>query len=253
VHDRRRAEVAALRQALRSAAGYRPDPNRRPVVLALPFTGWWLVARTPARRVPSHGTHFGGQTYAIDFVAVDARGRTDAQRDWRSVLTVEPVERFVGFGRPILAPADGRVVAVHDGEPDLVARRSPLAGLPYLLTQGSRLRRGLSAVVGNHLILELAGAEYVLLAHLRAGSIGVGRGDPVMVGQPVARCGNSGNSTQPHLHMQVMDSGDLPNARGLPVAFHDYLAWSRGASAPRKVTVGVPGHRERVAPAPAEA
>jgi hypothetical protein len=47
-----------------------------------------------------------------------------------------------------------------------------------------------------------------------------------------------------------MDSGDLLDARGLPVAFHDYLAWSRGASAPREVTVGVPGHRERVAPAP---
>jgi hypothetical protein len=245
--------MAELRQALRAAAEYRPDPKRRPVVLTLPFTECWLATNTPARRVPSHGTHFGGQTYAIDFVAVDARGRTDAQRDWRSLLTVEPVDRFVGFGRPILAPADGRVVAIHDGEPDLAARRSPLAGLPYLLTQGSRLRSGVSAVVGNHLILELAGAEYVLLAHLRAGSIGVRPGDPVTVGQPVARCGNSGNSTQPHLHMQVMDSPDLLDARGLPMAFHDYLAWSRGASAPREVTVGVPGHRERVAPAPPEA
>src|SRR5215218_7572705 len=223
---------------------------RSPVVVTLPFTGCWLAVNTPARRVPSHGTHFGGQTYAIDFVAVDSRGRTDARRDWRSVLAVEPVDRFVGFGRPILAPAAGRVVAVHDGEPDRVARRSPLAGLPYLLTQGGRLRSGVSAVVGNHLILELAGAEYVLLAHLRAGSIGVRPGDPVTVGQPVARCGNSGNSTQPHLHLQVMDSGDLLDAHGLPVAFHDYLAWSRGTSAPRKVTVGVPGHRERVAPAP---
>jgi Peptidase family M23 len=219
-------------------------------VLTLPFTGSWLAATTPARRVPSHGTHFGGQTYAIDFVAVGARGRTDTRRDWRSLLTVEPVQRFVGFGRPILAPADGQVVAVHDGEPDQVARRSPLAGLPYLLTQGSRLRRGISAVLGNHLILELAAAEYVLLAHLRAGSVGVRRGDTVTAGQPVAGCGNSGNSTQPHLHMQVMDSGHLLDARGLPVAFRDYLAWSRGASVPREVTLGVPGHRERVAPAP---
>lgn len=79
----------------------------------------------------------------------------------------------------------------------------------------------------------------MLLAHLRAGSIEVGPGDPVTVGQPVARCGNSGNSTQPHLHLQVMDSRDLLGARGLPMAFHDYLAWSRGASVPRKVTVGL--------------
>ena len=225
--------MAELRQALRAAAEYRPDPTRSPVVLTLPFTEYWMATNTPARRVPSHGTHFGGQTYAIDFVAVDARGRNDAQRDWRSALAVEPVDRFVGFGRPILAPAAGQVVAVHDGEPDRVARRSPLAGLPYLLTQGARLRSGVSAVVGNHVIVKLAEAEYVLLAHLRAGSIGVRPGDRITVGQPVARCGNSGNSTQPHLHLQVMDSRDLLDAHGLPVAFRDYLAWSRGASNPR--------------------
>jgi hypothetical protein len=50
-----------------------------------------------------------------------------------------------------------------------------------------------------------------------------------------------------------MDSPDLLAARGLPVAFRDYLAWSPGASAPRRVAVGVPGRRERVAPAPSEA
>jgi hypothetical protein len=250
VRDRRRAELAELRHALQAAAEYRPDPARPPAVLTLPFTGSWLTVTTPARRVPSHGTHFGGQTYAIDFVPVDARGRSDLRRDWRTVLTVEPVERFVGFGRPVLAPADGRVVAAHDGEPDHAARRSPLVALPYLLTQGLRLRKGFCAVVGNHVILELAAAEYVLLAHLRAGSIGVRPGDRVTVGQPVARCGNSGNSTQPHLHFQVMDSSDLPTSRGLPVAFRDYVAWSRGASAPREVPVGVPGFRERVAPVP---
>lgn len=251
VRDQRRAEATRLMQAMRAAADYRPDPERPPVVLTLPFTGSWLAANTPARRVPSHGTHFLGQTYAIDFVAVDARRRTATVRDWRSLLTVEPVGRFIGFGRPIMAPADGRVVAVHDGEPDHSARRSPLAVLPYALTQGSRLRRGFNAVGGNHLILDLGEAgSYVLLAHLRAGSIGVRPGDQVKTGQPVAACGNSGNTTQPHLHLQVMDSADLLNARGLPIAFRDYLAWSRGASGPREVTTGVPGHRERVAPAP---
>jgi hypothetical protein len=65
MRDRRRAEMAEARQALRAAADYRPDPTRPPVVLTLPFPGCWLAATTPARRVPSHGTHFGGQTYAI--------------------------------------------------------------------------------------------------------------------------------------------------------------------------------------------
>ncbi len=235
-----------VRQALRAAADHRPDPHRAPVVLSLPFTGWWQVARTPARRVPSHGTHFGGQTYALDFVPVDERGRPDTRRDWRSVLAVEPVERFVGFGRPVRAPADAVVVVAHSGEPDLVARRSPVAALPYLLGQGRRLRDGLAAILGNHVILELGGGELVLLAHLRAGSLRVRPGERVGTGQPVGECGNSGNSTQPHLHLQVMDSADLLAARGLPVAFRDYAVRSGGVTA-----VGVPGQREIIGPAPA--
>jgi murein DD-endopeptidase MepM/ murein hydrolase activator NlpD len=199
--------------------------------------------------VPSHGTHFGGQTYALDFVPVDERGRTDVRRDWRSVLAVEPVERFVGFGRPVLAPGHGVVVAAGSGEPDLVARRSPLAALPYLLTQGRRLRKGIAAIIGNHVVLELAGGEFVLPAHLRAGSVQVRPGDPVEPGQLLGACGNSGNSSQPHLHLQVMDSADLLVARGLPVAFRDYAVRSGGAPGVR--AVGVPGQQEVVGPAPA--
>ena len=174
--DQRRAEAAELAEALRAAARYRPDPDRPPVVLALPFTKSWMAVNTPARRVPSHGTHFGGQTYALDFVAVDERRRTSEVRDWRTFLTAEPVERFSGFGQPILAPADGRVVAVHDGEPDLTARRSPIVAVPYLLTQGSRLRQGFQAVVGNHVIIELDEPGDVCVAG--APPSGLGRGRP---------------------------------------------------------------------------
>jgi hypothetical protein len=56
-----------------------------PVELALPFTGTWLVQNSPARRVPSHGTHLFATTYAIDFVAVRGR-RTADVRDWRTAL-----------------------------------------------------------------------------------------------------------------------------------------------------------------------
>jgi len=167
-----------MAEALRAAAEYRPDPNRPPLVLSLPFEGPWLAVNSPARRVPSHGTHFLGQTYAIDFVAVDARGRTGTVVDWRTVLATEPVDRFVGYGAPILAPADGLVALVQDGEPDHEARRSPVTMLPYLLTQGSRLRCGLGAITGNHLILALAeDGPYVALVHLRPGSLRVAVGD----------------------------------------------------------------------------
>jgi murein DD-endopeptidase MepM/ murein hydrolase activator NlpD len=203
------------------------------------------------RRVPSHGTHFLGQTFAIDFVAVNAARRTATARDWRTLLTVEPVDRFLGFGQPILAPADGRVVAVHDGESDHVARRSPLAVLPYAVTQASRLRRGVGAVAGNYVIVALDEVgPFVLLGHLREGSAQVQSGDRVSTGQPIATCGNSGNSTQPHLHIQVMNSLDLLTTRGLRMAFRDYVAWSGGATEPRRVVQGIPGYRERVEPAP---
>jgi hypothetical protein len=248
--EKQRAELAALGQAMRAAAAYHPDPDRPPVLLSLPFTGTWLAANTPARRVPSHGTHFLGQTFAIDFVAVDAERRTATVRDWRTFLSAEPVDRFLGFGEPILAPADGEVVAVHDGEPDHLARRSPLALLPYAVTQGARLRRGVGAVAGNYVIVALdEEGPFVLLAHLRKGSPRVKAGDRVRTGQPIATCGNSGNSTQPHLHIQVMDSLNLLATRGLPMAFRDYVASSRGGTEPRVVTQGVPSHRERIEPA----
>ncbi|MBM7079168.1 M23 family metallopeptidase [Micromonospora humida] len=222
-----------------------PDP----VVLALPFRGTWLVRNSPARRVPSHGTDLFATTYAMDFVAVRGR-RTATVRDWRTLLATEPPQRFVAFGLPILAPAAGRVVAVHDGEADHEARRSPTTLLAYALTQAARVRRGAGAVAGNHVIVELAGRRgYVLLAHLRAGSLRVAVGDEVDVGQELADCGSSGNSTQPHLHLQVMDAADPYAARGLPMAFRHYRSWRRPGDPPVEVDRGVPGEAVVVEPA----
>lgn len=249
MRDRERGDFAGLAKAMRAAADYRPDPSQPPVELRLPFRGPWLTVRTPAQRVPSHGTHFGGQTFAFDFVALDPRRRTAWVRDWRTVVATEPVERFIGFGKPILAPARGRVVAVQDGEIDHEARRSPLSLLSYATTQGARLRQGIGAVAGNHLILALEEQQaFVLLAHLRRGSINVPSGARVDVGDRVAACGNSGNSTQPHLHVHAMDSPSLPTSRGLPVVFRNYEAWSPVAADPRLVGSGVPRRREVVAP-----
>jgi hypothetical protein len=104
-----------------------------PVVLALPFRGTWLARNSPARRVPSHGTHLFATTYALDFIAVRGR-RTATTQDWRTLVATEPVDRFFAFGQPILAPAAGRVVSVHDGETDHAARRSQLTLVPYALT-----------------------------------------------------------------------------------------------------------------------
>lgn len=226
-------------------AGQVSEPE--PVSLALPFRGTWRAEMSPARRVPSHGTHVFATTYAIDFVAVRGR-RTASVRDWRTWFAVEPAERFFAYGQPVFAPAAGRVAAVHDGEPDHEARRSQLALVPYALTQAARLRGGPGALAGNHVILELDRGAYAVLAHLRAGSIQVGVGETVVVGQQLAQCGNSGNSTQPHLHIQAMDSPDPYRARGVPIAFRSYRTWeSRGAPA-REVASGIPDNGEVVEP-----
>ena len=213
-----------------------------PVLLSLPFAGRWSVQNSPARRVPSHGVDVLGQRYAIDFVGVDDRGRTATVRDWRTVLATEPPERFVAFGRAILAPVDGVVVLVHDGEPDHEGRRSPLALVPYALGQAGRLRQGVGSVAGNHLVLaDRASDGFVALAHLRRGSMNVDAGDVVTAGQQIAECGSSGNSTQPHVHVQVMDSPDLAIARGVPLVFGDYREQTRGGRGFVVRRTGIPG------------
>lgn len=217
------------------------------VGLDLPFAGTWLVRNSPARRVPSHGTHLFATTYAIDFVAVRGR-RTADVRDWRTALGTEPPERFHAFGLPVLAPATGTVVAVHDGEPDHEARRSPVALLGYALTQASRARGSGAALAGNHVVLALdVPGAFVVLAHLRAGSAAVRPGRRVAAGDELGRCGNSGNSTQPHVHVQVMDGPDPLVARGVPLEFRGYREHTRGGSA--RVEQGVPAQGAVVEPA----
>lgn len=186
-----------------------------PVALAYPFTGRWLTQNSPANRVPSHGTTRFATSYAIDFVPVDDSGRS-APLTWRSFTRPEPPSRFVGFGRPVLAPVDGVVVAVHDGEPDHDAFRG-LPSVRYALTQGRRAAQGWPALAGNHVMLEASGGAVVALCHLQQASVQVAVGEQVAVGQPVGRCGNSGNSTEPHVHLQVMSTTDVARAAAVPM------------------------------------
>jgi murein DD-endopeptidase MepM/ murein hydrolase activator NlpD len=215
------------------------------VVLTLPVRGTWRAEMSPARRVPSHGTHLFAATYAIDFVAVQGR-RTATIRDWRTAFSTEPRVGFFGSGGRSVAPPSGRVVRIHDGEADHEARRSQLARASYALTQAARARGGAAALAGNHVIIERDGGGYVVLAHLLTGSIRVDEGERVAIGHEVGRCGNSGNSTQPHVHIQVMDSPNPSTARGLPIAFQDYRVWPGAGGAPIAVGLGIPGEGEIV-------
>lgn len=197
-----------------------PLSNKRdPIVLKYPLTGRFRARNSPARRVPSHGTDLMGTTFAIDFIPVDRHGRS-AVWNWRAVVATEPPENFIGFGAAVIAPCTGTVVIAHDGEADHEARRSQLTLVSYMAGQAQRIQRGAAAIAGNHVVIALAEhGPFVLVAHLRKDSICVNVRDVVETGQLLGQCGNSGNSTQPHVHVQVTDSTQWSRARGIPLVF----------------------------------
>ena len=78
-------------------------------------------------------------------------------------------------------------------------------------------------LAGNHIVMDIGDGHYVMMAHLRKGSALVVSGDVVRAGQPIANCGNSGNTSQPHLHLQVQNQPDAfaPGAKTYPILFRD--------------------------------
>lgn len=190
------------------------------VELRFPFSGWWLARNSPARKVPSHGTHMLGTTYAIDFIGLgDNKGR--APWSFATAFGLEDPGIFPSFGRELLAPVAGQVVQAWDDIEDHEARRSQFRLLPYVLAQQKRLRDGgVRAIAGNTVLIRCTRTgAYVALCHLKQGSSRVRVGDTVNIGDVVGECGNSGNSTQPHLHIQVTDSPDWDTCAPLPMAF----------------------------------
>jgi len=186
------------------------------VELQYPFTGFWLVQNSPADRVPSHGTRLLGTSYAIDFTPVDRKARS-ARLTLASLVRPEPPEHFAGFGRAVRAPVSGLVCAAHDGETDHAAFRG-FPSIAYAATQARRVREGWLGLAGNHVMIESAGL-FVALCHLKRGSVRVRPGQRVECGEALGACGNSGNSTEPHLHVQAMDGPDPEQASAVPITF----------------------------------
>lgn len=187
-----------------------------PVEVEAPVTGRWSALNSPADKVPSHGTHNLGQTYAIDITAEPEEGPARPAPVWFWPVARRS-EAYPAFGAPLHAAADATVVHAEDGQRDHLSRSS-LAGVLYLwLIEGAgRLLGGPRRIVGNHIVLDLGEGTYAMYAHVQQGSLGVRAGDKVTAGQVMARCGNSGNSSEPHVHFQLMDGPDLATARGIP-------------------------------------
>jgi hypothetical protein len=217
-------------------------------VVDFPLRGEWRALNTPAERVPSHGTDFFGQRYALDFVRMDDSGTWLYPGGTRALLrhtfTGLPAASFHCWDEPVLSAFAGRVHALGDGWPDRARVRWPVE----LLRRGAAPRDALARgdyrpLAGNFVIVE-GEPGIALYAHLRQGSVRVRAGQHVAAGEPLGRVGNSGNSTMPHLHFHLMDGPDPLTARGLPCAFRGYERWVDGRWEP--VARGVPGPLERV-------
>ncbi|MEX0691330.1 MAG: M23 family metallopeptidase [Gemmatimonadales bacterium] len=218
-------------------------------VVDFPLRGEWTALNTPAERIPSHGTDFFAQRFALDFIRLDwTTQRPGRGATWRHLLLGVPASSFYCWNQPVRSAFAGRVIAVGDGWPD----RKRVHGLWELLRVNVAVFGSYSAgddfwpLTGNFVVLE-GEPGVALYAHLRQGSIGVDPGDEVPSGTRLGAVGNSGNSTMPHLYFQLMDGPDPRTAAGRLCAFRGYERYAQGAWQP--VAVGVPGRLERVRPA----
>ena len=93
----------------------------------------------------------------------------------------------------------------------------------YALTQRRRAAAGWLELAGNHVMIETRGGSVVVVCHLQLGSVAVRPGQTVQVGRRLGNCGNSGNSTEPHVHLQAMDRVDVLHASAVPITFGGHL------------------------------
>ncbi|MCX4748248.1 M23 family metallopeptidase [Kitasatospora sp. NBC_01287] len=176
--------------AVAGVSGSREAPaERAPLLIANPLPGSRVLVGQGGGKAVNHHADHPDQRYALDLLCLGPRGaraRGLAPRD---------LAAYRAYGAVVAAPCDATVVSVVDGLADQPVQASPFE------------RAGLERqpVCGNHLVLRTEWAEdvHLVLAHLRAGSLLVAAGDRVTAGQPLAEVGNSGNTTEPHLHLHA--------------------------------------------------
>lgn len=148
----------------------------------LPFGGFWFVftGGDTAEQNNHHGNR--AQNFAYDFVKIDAKRQShknDGQKN----------SDYYAFDQPVLTPRDGVVIevvrSINDNQLGDINSHS---------------------LAGNYILIKHADTSITLLAHFKKGSIVVKENDTVTVGQLLGSCGNSGYSSEPHIHYHVQDS-----------------------------------------------
>jgi hypothetical protein len=175
--------------------------------------------------IPLNGKAWLAQRFAIDWVKIGVNGNT-----WHDDRSRN--ENFWSFGEPVLAVADAEVVSVSDSVPD----NTPGKPLPPITVAN---------ISGNHVILKLGEAKYVLYAHLKRASITVRPGQHIHRGDVIGLLGSSGQATAPHLHFQIMTSPSDLASEGIPFAFDEFTFIGFGRDyEPDKPHLSVPKRRE---------
>lgn len=167
-----------------------PTPSRD---LSLPLTGGrFFVGQGGGIGLLNHHADHRQQRFAVDITALGPAG-------FRAV-GIHPAEldKYEIFGASVVSPCDGVIAGTRDGLPDLT---------PPMKDRDN--------ATGNHAIVD-CGDVHVVLAHLRDGSVAVSTGQQVKSGDAIGQVGNSGNTTEPHLHAHAFDpaTGD-----GMPMRF----------------------------------
>ena len=221
-------------------------PSADPIVVDFPLRGEaWIAVTSPADRIPSHGTDMLGQRYAFDFIRVDGRRRLHYHPAGllRTLVLGVPTRECYAWGAAVHAMLDGEVVRAVDG----VAERSrvhPVREAIRALTTALTFRPDrLPSIMGNHVVIR-SGDVYAGFVHLAPGSVSVREGQIVRAGDVIGRVGHTGNSTTPHLHVQLMDGPDPTFATGVPMAFRAYEVLRGGSW--HEVRDGMPGKADRV-------
>ncbi|MGA7623600.1 MAG: M23 family metallopeptidase [Candidatus Acidiferrales bacterium] len=188
------------------------------VVIAPPLRGEdWLAGNGPSntslhRRalIPIDGHAYISQRFAIDWVQLHPDGKT---------YTGDPGDNqnYRAYGAEILAVADGVVTQTKDGIPQNTPGAKALA-VPITL----------ETIGGNHVIEDIGEGLYAFYAHLQPGSLRVKVGDRVRRGQVLGLLGNSGNSSEPHLHFQICDANSELGSEGIPYAFRSFEVQGKG-------------------------
>jgi hypothetical protein len=176
----------------------RVDRYQTKNALRPPFHGTW-TAKNAAHETKNPHFVIRSQRWAVDWVMAGSSGRTyrtDGKRN----------EDYLAWGQEALAPADGTVAVVVDGIPENVPGQMDKYFVP-----------------GNHVALDLGQGEFAMFMHLVPGSIVVKVGQRVKAGDVIGRVGNSGNSSEPHLHFQICDRARLSDCVSLPAQYTDVI------------------------------